>query len=256
MFKGPTTSDPGEVVRALKGVAELTRLRLLSLLSHGELTVGEVCAVLDQSQPRISRHLRLLTEAGFLDRFREEQCVYYRVRVTGHHLDWSRQLLAMVDPDCSLFSRDRERAAQVVQARKVAALDAIPRDELARVLLEELGPASVGDLLDIGTGCGLMLEILGPRAQHAMGVDISASALRLARTRVHGAGLAHCEFHCGDMYGLPYEDARFDTVTIDRVLADAERPAAAIAEAARTLRPAVTARPGRGLRSNRRARER
>ena len=87
------------------------------------------------------------------------------------------------------------------------------------MLLEELGPASVGELLDIGTGSGLMLEILGPRARHAIGIDISAPALRLARTRVHGAGLAHCEFRRGDMYSLPYEDASFDTVTMDRVLA-------------------------------------
>src|ERR1700736_5339586 len=123
MFKGSVASeDLGEVVRALKSAAEPTRLRLLFLLSQAEYTVGELATVLDQSQPRISRHLRLLTEAGFLDRFREQQCVYYRVGVTGHHLDWSRQLLAMVDPDCPLFSRDRERAAQVVQTRKVAAL--------------------------------------------------------------------------------------------------------------------------------------
>jgi ubiquinone/menaquinone biosynthesis C-methylase UbiE len=82
-----------------------------------------------------------------------------------------------------------------------------------------------------------MLEIRGPRARWAVGVDISVPALRLARTRVHGAGLAHCEFRRGDMYSLPFDDACFDTVSIDRVLASAERPAAAIAEAARTLRP-------------------
>ena len=82
-----------------------------------------------------------------------------------------------------------------------------------------------------------MLQILGPRARHAVGVDISVPALRLARTRIHGAGLSHCEFRRGDMYSLPYDDASFDTVSIDRVLAAAERPAAAIAEAARTLRP-------------------
>lgn len=237
MFKGSTASDNlGEVVQALKSAAEPTRLRLLSLLSHGEFTVGELCTVIDQSQPRISRHLRLLTEAGFLDRFREQQCVYYRVPVAGRYLEWSRQLLAMADPDGAVLSHDRDRALQVVQQRQVAVLDAAPRDEWASAVLEELGPGSVGDLLDIGTGGGLMLEILGPRAQRAVGVDISASALRLARTRVHGVGLAHCEFRRGNMYSLPYEDACFDTVTIDRVLAAAERPAAAIAEAARTLR--------------------
>jgi SAM-dependent methyltransferase len=270
MFKGATASpDLGEVVRALKSAAEPTRLRLLFLLSQAEYTVGELATVLDQSQPRISRHLRLLTEAGFLNRFREQQCVYYRAPSNGRYLEWQRQLLAMADPDAQVLKRDRERAVKVVGDRarvaarqlgasesaemlaSTAAVDnaglakateaghyqAASREELSGLLLEELGPAPIGELLDIGTGTGLMLEILGPRARRAVGVDISAPALRLARTRVHGAGLSHCEFRRGDMYSLPYDDASFDTVSIERVLASAERPAAAIAEAARTLRP-------------------
>ncbi|HEX2789351.1 MAG TPA: metalloregulator ArsR/SmtB family transcription factor [Steroidobacteraceae bacterium] len=254
-------------MRALKSAAEPTRLRLLFVLSQAEYTVGELAAVLNQSQPRISRHLRLLTEAGFLDRFREQQCVYYRAPTHGRYLEWQRQLLAMADPDAQLLKRDRERALKVVGNRalvaarqlgaaQTAASGAVAdlagdlgvgaagagsssssREELSNLLLEELGPAPVGELLDIGTGSGLMLEILGPRARRAVGVDISVPALRLARTRVHGAGLSHCEFRRGDMYSLPYDDACFDTVSIDRVLAAAERPAAAIAEAARTLRP-------------------
>jgi ArsR family transcriptional regulator len=270
MFKGATAStDLVEVVRALKSAAEPTRLRLLFLLNQAEYTVGELATVLEQSQPRISRHLRLLTEAGFLNRFREQRCVYYRAPSNGRYLEWQRQLLAMADPDAQLLRRDRERAVKVVgdrarvAARQLGAAEsadmlahaafvgsagaarameagqyqAASRDELSSLLLEELGPAPIGELLDIGTGSGLMLEILGPRARRAVGVDISAPALRLARTRVHGAGLSHCEFRRGDMYSLPYDDASFDTVSIERVLASAERPAAAIAEAARTLRP-------------------
>src|SRR6202162_247480 len=123
MFKGSTASaDLGEVVRALKSAAEPTRLRLLFLLSQAEYTVGELAAVLDQSQPRISRHLRLLTEAGFLDRFREQQCVYYRATSNGRYLEWQRQLLAMADPDAQVLGRDRERAVKVVGDRaRVAA---------------------------------------------------------------------------------------------------------------------------------------
>ena len=272
MFKGSTASqDIGEVVQALKGAAEPTRLRLLFLLSQAEYTVGELAAVLDQSQPRISRHLRLLTEAGFLNRLREQQCVYYRAPSNGRYLEWQRQLLGMADPDAQLLKRDRERALQVVGNRALVAArqlgaalragggavaeavaeaagglsadaagsasQSASREELSNVLLQELGPTPVGELLDIGTGSGLMLQILGPRARRAVGVDISAPALRLARTRIHGAGLSHCEFRRGDMYSLPYDDASFDTVSIDRVLAAAERPAAAIVEAARTLRP-------------------
>jgi SAM-dependent methyltransferase len=248
MFKGWVASDDlGQVVRALKGAAEPTRLRLLVLLSHGEFTVGELCTVLGQSQPRISRHLRLLTEAGFLDRFREQQCVYYRAPVMGRPLEWSRLLLSMLNPDAAMLRRDRECAARVVRQRADVAVQLMPgaapgtepgpRQELHDVLIDELGPSSVGEMLDIGTGSGLMLEILGPRAEHAVGIDISAPALRLARTRVHGVGLSHCEFRRGDMYELPCEDGAFDLVTIDRVLAQADRPTAVLAEAARTLRP-------------------
>jgi DNA-binding transcriptional ArsR family regulator len=252
----------GQVVRALKSAAEPTRLRLLVLLSHDELTVSELCSVLGQSQPRVSRHLRLLTEAGLLDRFREQQSVYYRAPTRGRELEWLRQVLSMTHPDTAVLKRDRERALQVVRQRAdvaaqqlsltqsgveaswheslapgAAAAGAGPRAELAAVLFEELGPSTIGELLDIGTGSGLMIEIFGPRAAHAIGIDISAPALRLARTRVHGAGLSHCEFRRGDMYGLPCEEGAFDTVTIEDVLATAERPVAAIAEAARVLRP-------------------
>lgn len=242
MFKGSTASDDlGQVVRALKSAAEPTRLRLLVLLSHGEYTVGELADILQQSQPRISRHLRLLTEAGFLDRFREQQCVYYRVPVTGQCLEWSRQILSLLNPDAIMLRRDREQAARVVSQRAVAGTAGSdqpePREQLTRLLVDELGPSGFGELLDVGTGSGLMLEVLGPRARHAVGIDISAPALRLARTRVHGVGLVHCEFRRGDMYGLPCDDAAFDLVTMDRVLGVAERPVAALGEAARALRP-------------------
>jgi ubiquinone/menaquinone biosynthesis C-methylase UbiE/DNA-binding transcriptional ArsR family regulator len=255
MFKGSIASrDVEEVVRALKSAAEPTRLRLLCLLNAAEYTVGELCAILGQSQPRISRHLRLLTEASLLDRFREQQCVYYRVPVTHRSQAWVRQMLSLVDPDATQLKRDRERAQRVVgdrarvaegqleasetTAAPIAPLTGVsPREELAGVLREVLGPASVGELLDIGTGHGLMLEILGPMARHAVGIDISAPALRLARARIHSIGLAHVEFRRGDMYRLPFDDDSFDTVTITRVLAPSERPSAAIGEVARILRP-------------------
>ena len=122
MFKGSVASeDLGEVVRALKSAAEPTRLRLLFLLSQAEYTVGELAVVLNQSQPRISRHLRLLTEAGFLDRFREQQCVYYRAPSNGRYLEWQRQLLGMAHPDAQVLKRDRERAVKVVGNRALVA---------------------------------------------------------------------------------------------------------------------------------------
>ena len=243
-------SDLPRVVQGLKAAADPTRVRLLALLSHGELAVHEICEVLAQSQPRVSRHLRLLTEAGYLDRFREQQLVYYRAPVEGRGRAWWDLLSQMLEIDEPQLQRDRERMADVIAERARAAVaelraeaSASPAEvddpaaaDLGAVLLEEIGPVGIGALLDIGTGTGRIIEILGRRAQRAVGVDISTSALKLARTRVHGAGLAHCEFHRGDMYRLPCEDASFDLATLDRVLAGAERPEAALREAARTLK--------------------
>jgi ArsR family transcriptional regulator len=239
---------PG-VVQGLKAAADPTRLRLLALLSHGELAVHEVCAVLAQSQPRISRHLRLLVDAGFLDRFREQRLVYYRTPVAGRGRAWwslLRQLLIGTEPQ---LERDRERMVVVIGERARAATLQLPAgsagsasaewtgpQDLAAVLIEEIGPVGIGAMLDIGTGTGRMIGMLGRRAQRVVGIDTSASALKLARTRVHGAGLAHVEFQHGDMYRLPGADRSFDLVTLDHMLAQAERPEAALIEAARTLK--------------------
>jgi SAM-dependent methyltransferase/DNA-binding transcriptional ArsR family regulator len=239
------TTRVNEAVGALKGLCDPTRLRLLMLLSHGEFTVGELCRVLGQSQPRVSRHLKLLSGAGFLDRFREQQCVYYRAPAAGARPEWLRQLLGRLDPQDPALRRDRVRMAVVVSDRARAAVGALGAAHsplasdarLAALLRTELGPAALGELLDVGTGAGRMLELLGGQASRAVGLDLSTAALRLARTRVHGLGLAHCEFQCGDMYGLPWEADAFDTLTIDRVLAGAERPLAVLHEAARVLRP-------------------
>jgi SAM-dependent methyltransferase len=243
-------TDLNGVVEGLKAAADPTRLRLLALLSHGELAVHEICEVLAQSQPRVSRHLRLLIEAGFLDRFREQQLVYYRAPVDGRGRAWWELLGQMLAIDEPQLARDRERMNAVIAERARAAAtemhahSAVPQsadapaagDDLAAIVLEEIGPVGIGALLDVGTGTGRMIEVLGRRAQHAMGVDISTSALKLARTRVHGAGLAHVEFQRGDMYRLPSASASFDLVTLDRVLAGAERPVAALGEAKRTLK--------------------
>jgi ArsR family transcriptional regulator len=235
-----------QLVQAVKSLADPTRLRLVTLLGHGELTVGEICRVVGQSQPRVSRHLRLLTEAGFLDRFREQQRVYYRTPAAGPRAGWLNELLGALDPDDPALQRDRVRMAVVVGDRKRMAASELgvsaPADldevGLAAVVREELGPVTLGELLDIGTGAGRMLEMLGSQASHAVGIDLSSPALRLARARLHGRALAHCEFQRGDMYALPFAAESFDTVTIDRVLAAAERPVAVLAEAARTLRRA------------------
>lgn len=228
-------------VAILKAAAEPTRLRLLALLAHGELTVGEICAIVDQSQPRISRHLKLLTDAGLLDRFREQSWVYYRTPPKGAGRDTVAQLLALVDASDSVLQRDRQRLQAVVAERgrlaaEAATSAALPA-EVDRILVEELATQPIGALLDVGTGSGHVLSLLAAKASRAVGIDISSEALRVARTRVHGAGLSHCELQRGDMYNLPFAADDFDTAIADRVLATADRPVAALTEIARTLHP-------------------
>lgn len=225
----------------LRAAAEPTRLRILALLLRAELTVGEICDVLSQSQPRVSRHLKLLADAGLIDRLREQYWVYYRVPAdeVGHHA--VEQLLGFVDADDEVFVRDRQRMERVLgeRVRRAAAASAAdPRlsEHIRSALLNELGSGAIGSLLDIGTGAGHMLELLASRATRAVGVDISSDALRLARTTIYGAGLRHCELRRGDMYDLPFEVPSFDVVTIGRVLAAADEPVLALLEVARVLK--------------------
>lgn len=235
-----------DAVAVLRSAAEPTRLRMLAALARAELTVGEICVVLGQSQPRVSRHLKLLCDVGLVQRLREEQRVYYRAPREGQGHELAGELLALVAADDPVFRRDRERMERVMReraqdaAREVrrsgeAGLDEAPDVDAA--VLEEFGGGAVGALLDIGTGSGHLLKLLGARATRAVGIDISTDALRFARTNVHGAGLSHCEFQRGDMYALPFAAHSFDAVAMDGVLSDAGRPVAALGEAARLLRP-------------------
>jgi DNA-binding transcriptional ArsR family regulator/precorrin-6B methylase 2 len=237
----PTSFLPA--VSALRAAAEPTRLRLLALLARAELTVGELCEVVGQSQPRVSRHLKLLCDAGLLDRFREQHWVYYRAPASGSERGTVQQLLALVHDDDDLLRRDRKRMEAVIRERARRAADQLPAASRSTasgavdsIILGELAGEPIGVLLDVGTGSGHLLELLAANATRAVGIDISSNALRLARTNVHGAGLSHCELQRGDMYDLPFAGALFDTVTVDRVLATAQRPSAALNEIARTLK--------------------
>lgn len=227
-------------IAVLRAAAEPTRLRLLALLARGELTVGEICEIVGQSQPRISRHLKVLSDAGLLDRFREQHWVYYRAP-TGAGRETVQQLLALVSEEDDVLRRDHRRLEAVVaeRGRRAQAATAMSLDlpaEVDTLLLNELGSEPVGALLDVGTGSGHLLELLGAKATRAIGIDISSDALRVARTNVHGAGLSHCELQQGDMYDLPFAAPLFDTAITDRVLGQADQPVAALAEIARTLK--------------------
>ena len=242
-------SQPFEdVLVALRAVAEPTRLRLLAICADGELTVGEVTEALGQSQPRVSRHLKLLCEAKLLERFREEHWVYYRVAAMGSGGELARDLLSLVSTSDRTIARDRRHANQIRAARAAAAAEHLPDNdsstparemttELTASLREAVAGERLGQLLDIGSGLGRVLRVLGPEADEAVGLDISVEALRFARSTLHAAGLNRCTLRHGDMYHLPFAPASFDTVTIDAVLHGASDPVAVLRQAAHALRP-------------------
>lgn len=232
-------SSTDDLIAQLKAFADPVRLRLIALCVHGECTVSELTRVLAQSQPRVSQHLKQLCDAGLLERFRDGHFVYYRVPLDSARAAGRRRLFALLPADETAFDRDFEKLCAL---RTEAGL-AVPEQpdeglrELHRALIELTVTMPLGDLIDIGSGRGRLLKLLGSRAQRAVGVDIDADARQLARAELLLARIDNCSLRHGDMYDLPFADGEFDTVILDDVLQGAERPMVAIAEAGRLMRP-------------------
>lgn len=241
-----------DLLTALKAAAEPTRLRLLALCAHADLTVSDLTQILGQSQPRISRHLKLLSEAGLLDRMREGNWVYFRLAGRGTGAELGRTLADALPDDDAQINLDLERLDAIRQARAAKAEAYFRRnagrwdeiralyvaeEKVEQVLLELLSGPRVRDLLDVGTGTGRILELLAPRAERAIGLDLSREMLAVARAKLDKAGFRNCELRQGDMYHLPLPPRSVDAVTFHQVLHFGETPADAIAEAARVLRP-------------------
>jgi ubiquinone/menaquinone biosynthesis C-methylase UbiE len=236
----------------LKSAGEPTRLRILALLGEAELTVSDLTEILRQSQPRLSRHLRLLTEAGLVDRFREGSWAFFRLGERGGTSELARTLIGRLKTDDAIVLRDRERLAAVRANRAAAAQnyfrrhaaewDRIRRLHVADAAVESAIRAALADkpirsLLDLGTGTGRMLELFGPDIERGLGLDLSLDMLALARARLDRAGLKHCSVRHGDIYDLALPRDSFDVVIIHQVMHFLDDSARAIAEAARVLRP-------------------
>jgi SAM-dependent methyltransferase len=247
-----TETALGTMLAGLRAAAEPTRLRLLALCAASELTVGELTEIVGQSQPRVSRHLKLLGEAGLVDRLREGSHVFYRLAEGSEAATLARLLVERLPAEDATLALDRERLTAIKRQREAQASDYfrsnaarwgeirslyIDEQEVEAGLLALLPHGSVRDLLDIGTGTGRMLEIFGPRVERAVGIDSSRAMLAVARVKLEQARLRNCAIRLGDMYQLPVARAAFDAVLIHQVLHFAERPAQVIAEAARVLRP-------------------
>lgn len=236
--------------QCLKAAADPSRLRLLFLCNQGELTVTDLVRITGHSQPRTSRHLKILQDAGLLESFREQHFIFYRVNRTAPFDDILGTLLGSIDVTDSTIEEDSRRLSVIREARAQLAEsyveDEVPEwlelhryhgdqqtfREHVTALLEG---HNVGHLLDVATGTGRMLGLVGPMAASGYGVDLSKKMVVVARDAIEKAGMTHLSVRQEDMYQMRFAANSFDTVTIDQVLYFADDPAALFQEATRVL---------------------
>jgi ArsR family transcriptional regulator len=248
-------SAPLPLADDFQALADSTRLRILALLRVMELSVGELAQVLGQSQPRVSRHLKILADAGVLERRKEGSWVFLALAAAER----VEPVFALIDQWAdaateAAFASDAART-EAIRAERAEAANRyfaghagvwdqirslhVAESEVEQAIDRALGKRPLGRLVDIGTGTGRMIELFGPRSSQATGIDRSSEMLRLARAKLEAAGIPS-SLRQGDMYALPLADHSADSIIIHQVLHYAHSPAAAIAEAARVLAPGGT----------------
>jgi demethylmenaquinone methyltransferase/2-methoxy-6-polyprenyl-1,4-benzoquinol methylase/ArsR family transcriptional regulator len=247
-----TQVSPSTLIAALEAAGEITRIRLMALLSEAELTVTELVTILGQSQPRISRHLRLLAEAELIERHREGAWAFFRLADRGAMGEVAQAIVGRLDRADPQLASDHARLAEVRRARAAQAARYfaeraddwdrirslhVPEERVEAALRDIVGERPMHAVLDLGTGTGRMLELIAGRAQRAVGLDQSPAMLNLARARLDHAGLRNVQLRQGDIYALPVERDGYDLVVIHQVLHYLDEPARALREAARALRP-------------------
>jgi ubiquinone/menaquinone biosynthesis C-methylase UbiE/DNA-binding transcriptional ArsR family regulator len=240
-----------ELLASLKAAAESTRIRIMFILSHGELNVSELTYVLGQSQPRVSRHLKLMSEAGLLSRHKEGNWVLFRLRNEGLGGALARALVDMLSIKESLLSGDLARLEEVKRQRDERAAtyfseNAASWTELRSLHVDEesvehamrqlVGQAELGTLVDLGTGTGRVIELFASQANKLYGIDSSRDMLAIARNTLEKKGLKQAELRQSDIYALPLGDATADVVTIHQVLHFLDEPQKALLEARRILK--------------------
>jgi ubiquinone/menaquinone biosynthesis C-methylase UbiE/DNA-binding transcriptional ArsR family regulator len=236
------------LVTALKAAAEPTRLRILALLAADELNVKDLTRILGQSQPRLSRHLKLLAEAGLVERAREGSWVYFRLPLAANNL--AHTLLRDLDIRDPVVLRDRQRVEAVKREREAMAQDYFEKHagdwdqirtlhvaeaEVEAAMRAALGDAPIELLVDIGTGTGRILELFADRYARGLGFDLSTAMLAYARPKLAKAGIAHAQVRQGDIYDLPLADGSANAVVMHQILHFLSDPPRAVAEAARLV---------------------
>lgn len=241
------------MVDTLKAAAESSRLRILVLLSRGDLTVSDLTDILGQSQPRVSRHLKLLLEAGLIGRYQEGSWAFFRLSDTEMARDFVSGVVARVNDGDPQVARDLERLSAVKRRRQeraaeyfsanAASWDEIrslhaPDGAVEEALRKLVGKRPFQAMLDLGTGTGRLLELFAPLYRRGVGIDMSREMLTVARANLDKAGIANAQVRHGDIYAPPVERDAYDLVTMHQVLHYLDDPQQAIREAARLLRPA------------------
>lgn len=236
----------------LRALAEPTRLRLARLCAADDLTVSDLTDLLGSSQPGVSRHLKLLVEGGVLERFREGSWVFYRLARDGTQLPLVRAALDALSVNDPVLAADDDRLRRLAERRAERArawfdtlaadwdrLRGLQADDalVEATVLDLVRAEPAASLLDVGTGTGRMLALLGRDLPRAEGVDLSPEMLALARERLQGLGLRHCVVRLADMERLPGDLRGFDLAVFHQVLHYSQRPGAAVREAARALVP-------------------
>lgn len=250
-----------DVLDWLRAAGEQTRLRILHILSKGDLTVTEITQVLGQSQPRVSRHLKLLCDSGLIERIPEGTWAFYRLPHHGRKLSESSDaqaravrfthlLTELVEADSPILVRDRERLTEIKQARAQKAAEYfeanasdwdrirklhLPEADVEQALVHLVGDAPIDDVIDLGTGTGRVLELLSDRVTRGIGIDSNREMLALARANLEKQDLANCYVRQGDIFALPFTDPCADLVVIHQVLHFLAEPRSAVLEAARLL---------------------
>jgi len=240
------------VLDALKAVGEETRLRVVALLRHGELTVTDLTEILGQSQPRVSRHLRLLVDARVVTKHREGTWAFFRLVETEPLRGLVDVVLDAVDVDDLVLAGDVSRLDVTRERRAASASEYFEQiapiwdeerslhaaaDTVESVILDTVGTNRLGRVLDVGTGTGRMLALLADRSDRAVGLDASHSMLSVARANLERAGAANWELRQGDVNSPPLDASSFDLVVIHQVLHYLDDPARAITESARLVAP-------------------
>lgn len=241
-----------QLVLQLRAAGEVTRARILNLLSYGELSVGELAQVLSQSQPRLSRHLKFLTSAGLVERLPEGAWVFYRLPGDGLHRSLVDTLISTIDQADPDVQRDVARLREV-KSERAAAADAYfarvaehwdqlralhySEEEIEKAVVSAAGAGPFDLVIDFGTGTGRMLKLFAPRARRVEGIDLSHQMLTVARSKLESSGASNASVRHGDATATPYPDNCAGLVILHQVLHFLDDPLRAIREAARVLRP-------------------